>query len=1740
MTSSPSLDVELLLDRLLSASNPSDCLDSLEQLQRQCTRRRRKANQSQQQQQQQQQQSQEEQEEAAEDERQSQAIDTLLGNPSALRALCSLIAQSILPSQQQQQQYQDGGGGVGDGSLSGMEVEGGDVAACELLLAVVPSSPPSTASTASSSSSSGHNGHTASIITTSALQKQRQSKRRLEFISKTLLHFHESTNDNNSSNNSIINHSTNTNDGGLIPSLLDCLCSTSSTSSGTSTIIPQPSTYARVLSLQILSSLLTASPGTLREQLMKAPEGINRLVDLLGHASDGGGGGTSLGESSVPEEVRNEAILFLTSLASSSSMLARLITFSEGYDRALKIALESTGETITTTTAMDCLELCLSLANADDVARELFLGGGDGRGNLNRLALLMDLRGGERFRLEEKNVWWEEEMGKRRRMRLEEERRRRQQSVLGVGNGRVGGEEKQREDGKSGGKSGKRGKQSKKDDLDDILQGAATSGTASSSAKSSSKSKGDSTSQSNIPLEPVGPPTPYLTPNESSIVTSVLHLLLVLLYDGDYNQLDMSQQQSRQPTDASRAKRRARAKTIVSHDLLSRSIVDCALYSPPPPGMAFVSAAPTPELQQKALVTMAVLGSMGDTTTTVAIVSREDENDDGSDSKKEALRKKEMEETSKIQTHLLFETMPLNLGPVAAMDRLMFLAATGAYRPQNHSSDMDCYDEESAEAIASLLSINAISTLRACLPSETASRMVLHALAPPPPDEADAMGGPLEEPHVSRMVTTLVSNLRFLQSQQKYFQHLNEDPQELQNNDRADLDRMISIHQATIFAAGSAATLGVFITKGEGDAIREMLLRLVPPPPPPPISETDESGNVASYTTEATSNNLIDFILQHVATYDPQIESESFSPSSTTFHASSSYVTLELLRLLSEWVEGMPKAVSEVLTSPSSVCLGVLLRSNPSKGTAKSNQKESLVTIPSGSEAIPAMSGLLLGLCLEYMMDNTTDSNNSDSPNMENAAWTPETIMNMIQSMGVGKYLNLIDAWRKRPLPLPYCLAEQGSNMEMRSFSSWYSNSVTLIRRRMVLTLAGSGGEDECDSDGEGEGGTTDGKSSRSLRRMVTSQAKELEELQMKLEESLRTIANQSTQVTLLKRLSELGTSAETNDMLSEYAEKVSELEKEKGNLIVELQKQSESQKEAVAVKEEEIGKIQENLLQTQKQVEELEREKETLHDEMAGLSAAYNSLEQEYNNNNGVNSSAHTEMTAGGETAAEDGGTRDHFAASAHGEAAAEDPGRSDSHNHQLQSLRDENARLREDVRAANEWMSMAVSKMEEMGGENESLARSLEEAQARSDSGSNAGAAMSGELDYLRNEIQRILGESEAARISFETEMKAKGDEISQQRDLVQELESRVQQTNQSSTEVTSAASSQVEELASLRKANKDAEEWIASAVTHVDTLTKEITELKEKNDELQKANALSADSTSRESEAKVSELELSIVSITSERNALQDSLSQTKAEIAELQTENKDQLETIESLQSLGAGKEALEAEIDNVTAQNISLTAERDSLQSNLTEFQSWSETAQARMAEIESELEHVTLEKNRLEQKCNNSENAGNSEQLETLQAEVSKKDEEISDLRDQLDRVQNQLIEDAETNDAETEKLRSDIETEKKRYEDLRDKEAESSALLIKLSAEKDDLASFLTKAQAEIDSLKAAEIEYNARIKDANCRNTELEAARSAAEAQVEQLMKLDNGNTEDQIIAITAERNEIKSVSSCNALKR
>ena len=75
--------------------------------------------------------------------------------------------------------------------------------------------------------------------------------------------------------------------------------------------------------MKIMSVLISSSSTLVQSQILSAPEGLNRIVDLL--QEDGG-------------MIRNEAILFCTVLAKTSAGSDRLMIFQEGFEKVLNIA----------------------------------------------------------------------------------------------------------------------------------------------------------------------------------------------------------------------------------------------------------------------------------------------------------------------------------------------------------------------------------------------------------------------------------------------------------------------------------------------------------------------------------------------------------------------------------------------------------------------------------------------------------------------------------------------------------------------------------------------------------------------------------------------------------------------------------------------------------------------------------------------------------------------------------------------------------------------------------------------------------------------------------------------------------------------------------------------------------------------------------------------------------------------------------------------------------------------------------------------------------------------------------------------------------------------------------------------------------------------------------------------------------------------------------------------------------
>ena len=117
------------------------------------------------------------------------------------------------------------------------------------------------------------------------------------------------------------------NDGAIVHALVDLLSPghhDSNSDSGIS-LSKRNNLYAQTQALKIVSSLISILPTLIHSHTLSAPDGLNRILDLLHN-------------STTEESIRNEAILLCTSMAKTNAGCARLMIFGEAYEKVLQIA----------------------------------------------------------------------------------------------------------------------------------------------------------------------------------------------------------------------------------------------------------------------------------------------------------------------------------------------------------------------------------------------------------------------------------------------------------------------------------------------------------------------------------------------------------------------------------------------------------------------------------------------------------------------------------------------------------------------------------------------------------------------------------------------------------------------------------------------------------------------------------------------------------------------------------------------------------------------------------------------------------------------------------------------------------------------------------------------------------------------------------------------------------------------------------------------------------------------------------------------------------------------------------------------------------------------------------------------------------------------------------------------------------------------------------------------------------
>ena len=872
----------------------------------------------------------------------------------------------------------------------------------------------------------------------------------------------------------------------------------------------------------------------------------------------------------------------------------------------------------------------------------------------------------------------------------------------------------------------------------------------------------------------------------------------------------------------------------------------------------------------------------------------------------------------------------LNAG---VLDRVMYLICTGD--GANRGSELD--------GGANKISMHCLGVLRCLLSAKEASMMMMHTLAPPPPEDDDAMAMPLGVPVVQKLVNTLGENLHVLLSA--------DIRKELKVEDKTRISRMI---------IGAAGALGIFFTNGAGETTREMILRVpMPPPPPSPVTSESESGSVSA-EMDTPPPSLMECVISYIefCSNDLEILSES------------SDVVAALLRLVIEWVPSTPKVISELLSSASSISLGVLLQHKYKKNVPPTTQ---------------ALSAMLLGLCMDNMKAND-----------EMGGWSISSIMNLINvGLGIGKYTQLLESLKtfmvnndddnKGVGPWACCLVERSH------FMQWYKDAVNLVRKRTVQELTISNGNDS-DSEMEdvGQVDETRNRDAKAMKKLVSQQTMEIDALHSKLAEAEESLLVQSTEAKTLKKRLESNPS-QLDDLMNECTSKISELEIQNRSLSSKLSSQENDFKEIISQKDTAASQLHKDLEQACGEVSTLIEDKKVMQEEVAGLTSAYTTLEGEFNR---VSSQIGPSSQTNGDTTSE--GSMPMFAS---------------------QMMKDENAKLKNNMRAANDWMKEAVKRHDDLSKRNIALEEELKTARASSNDASRASidlasvklslsaserqvADVKSDREHLRSNIESLEKKLALAEIKeYQNTVNIKAnDNIAKLSTQIEEMKHEMatdskqyaasvaglEQSLVSKDQIISALETRINEAESklklsqtqsqgqkesndekiklqgeinkLSAANKSAQDWMSTAVKRHNSLKVQVQDLQRSNSNLQ--SELEKQDTSHPETAK---LQKDIEDISRERDRARNQMVELEATLIDLQTsEEKKAAETSKELDGLSAQLIERQQEIQVVTEKlavaESKFTSERQQLLDDRSKSQS-------SLREKENEVELLTEELN---------------------------------------------------------------------------------------------------------------------------------------------------------------------------------
>jgi hypothetical protein len=339
------------------------------------------------------------------------------------------------------------------------------------------------------------------------------------------------------------------------------------------------------------------------------------------------------------------------------------------------------------------------------------------------------------------------------------------------------------------------------------------------------------------------------------------------------------------------------------------------------------------------------------------------------------------------------------------------------------------------------------------------------------------------------------------------------------------------------------------------------------------------------------------------------------------------FIALTFLRFLTEWMHDCPKIVEAILSSSHATSLGVIFGSGGPKSV---------------------FTGILLGVAMEFM----------DPEHPERyGGWSKESIFSMISNRkgGISSFMNELDSFRLRDFPWSYC------PLEKSFFLTWYNNLALLVRGRIIQELSRT-------TDG---GFKKENSTSNSLETLVSQQAQEIINLRKSVEEMQNQLASSERQLGIWKQRVETAPT-KLDDLLSEYCNKNEELERKTLTLSSHIEDMRLASERDSSEKNRLIDELNNELRQFKETEKENELDADRLRGELSALSAAYSSLEDEFN----AQRSSVLESKSGDTTSITD----------SYFDGKVQEGNESKALQSEINALRNENLQLRNDAKAADE----------------------------------------------------------------------------------------------------------------------------------------------------------------------------------------------------------------------------------------------------------------------------------------------------------------------------------------------------------------------------------------------------------------------------------------------------------------------